>query len=140
MSDFSLYMKREQHGSLAVSVPVTVGVSDTVPLLVAPQGGATLLRLQIMPMATYAVDVSDYWMLSLNIYKQDGTLSRTIPLVNCALNVLPFTKYKTMIWPVVGRFDERLEEGETVHLQIDTTGSPGSDYFVAQLDYLRAGR
>jgi len=140
MSGETTYMKREENASLAVTVPVTVGVSDSVPLLTAPQGGATLLRIHFMPLATYAVDGSDYWVLSLVIYAADGTESRTIELVNCGLNVLPFTKYKTMTWPVVGRFDERVDEGETVHLRIATTGSPGTDYLSTQLDYMRAGR
>jgi len=140
MSGIETYMKREQNASLAVTVPVTIGVSDTVPLLAAPQGGATLLRIRFMPPITYAVDGSNYWTLSLIVYDADGTEKRTITLDNCGLNVLPFTKHKTMTWPVVGRFDERMDEGETVALQIDTTGSPGTDYLVVQLDYLRAGR
>lgn len=140
MSGASTYMKREENASLSVTVSVTVGVSDTVPLLAAPQGGATLLKFHVMPPITYPVDVSDYWTLSLNIYAADGTLKRTVSLANCGLNILPFTKHKTMTWPVTGRFDERVDEGETVHLQIDETGSPGTDYLVVQLEYLRAGR
>lgn len=139
MSDISRWMKREEHGTICAHAIVELGTLDTFPLLVAPKGGATVLRVRFSPLADYAISATDYWVLSLKVYRNDGTEVLTIPLTNASLAVLPFAKHKTMTWPPQGRFDERVEETHTVHLHVDETGSP-SGHLGVQLDYLMAGR
>jgi hypothetical protein len=139
MSEFALWMKKEQHGTLSALAQLEIGSLDTVPLLVAPMGGVTLLRLHILPRADYAISGSNYWTLSLKVRDSGGVEIRTIALAFASLAILPFGKNRTMTWPSVGRFDERINEGETVWLQVDETGT-ASGFLGAQLDYLLAGR
>lgn len=139
-NEIANYLKREENATLSNLISLDINNTATYPLLVAPQGGSTLLRLHVLPLETYVKNASHYWVLSLRIYNPDGTEVRTIPLANCSLAVLPFAKFTTMTWPPTGRFDERLDERQAVHLQVDVTGSPGSDFLRVQLDHMRAGR
>lgn len=139
MNEIERWMKMEQHATNSSVVPFEIGSLDSVPLLRVPLGGVTLLRLHILPRSDYAISGSNYWELSLKIRDPQGVEIRTIPLDSGSLATLPFGKNKTMTWPPQGRFDERVDEGHAIFLQVDETGSP-SGFLVAQLDYLLAGR
>jgi len=139
MNEVEQWMLEENHAALSNLVQVTVGSLDTFPLLSAPQGGASLLRLRVMPQSDYAISGSNYWVLTLKVRNRQGVEIRTISLDSASLAVLPFDKNKTMIWPSMGRFEERIDEGQTVWLQVDTVGSPTGS-FGAQLDFILAGR
>ena len=138
-NEITNYMKREEHATLSVVQHLDIGEYENPLLLVAPQGGVTLLRFHIVAPVNLPVVGVNYFEFDLAIYACCGTQLKWIHLESCNTSQLPFGAHTRITWPPVGRFDEVMEEGQTIHGEIETFGNP-TGRLGMQLDYMLAGR
>lgn len=131
-------LRKEKWGvrSTIVHAHWEVGDHDHYPMLLAPVGGVTLLQLHFIPIQSTAKNPNAYWEFELEIYDKRGNERRTIALPHLDNEDQAFTDKVVLTYPITGRFDERLEEGEVVIIDGNVTGGAGTVHAVVQLDYL----
>lgn len=133
------YMKREENDTRSVVQHMNIGEYESPLLLVAPQGGITLLRFHIVAPVDIVLNPSQSFEADIAIHDVFGVDRALIHLENCDTGIIPFNAHTRLTWPVVGRFDIGMEELEHAILILTKTGNP-SGIFGMQLDYMLAGR
>lgn len=142
-------MERREKLWKALPFPVTrrcsISTGDTVPLPLfrAPGVNCFVVRFQLLPVAPWSADSSNYWTLTLPFYDEAGTLQGGMPFdemtPSFSTDDLSLAAGRPITLPILGRMEERLLADWTLYVKLAETGTAADLDFVAQADILIGG-